>query len=37
MKTTKRPDWARTHHYKPPRPCGKRERRRSRQIAQVAR
>jgi hypothetical protein len=33
----KRPDWARTHHTKPRRVAGRRERQQLRQIAQVAR
>lgn len=38
MKTTmKRPDWARTHHHKPSRPNGRRERQQLRQVAQVSR
>lgn len=30
--TTRRPDWARTHHSKPTRPNGRRERQAQRQL-----
>lgn len=33
MRTTKRPDWARTHHTKPRRVSGRRERQQLRRIS----